>query len=140
MDLKTSGAFAFGLIIGWYVYYVNRYRKGDVQISDITTVIGTIGGAAVLKLFDTGSDLFGAYGLGLATGFFLYFLVLVILVAMSDNFNADWFLDGRRRNPAADSGYGQDARGPGTAMTLAPASFHGQNPGTVQNFYLTPAE
>jgi hypothetical protein len=137
MDLKTSGAFAFGLIIGWYLYYINRYRKGDVQISDITTVIGTIGGAAVLKLFDSSSDLFGAYGIGLAAGFFAYFFVLIILVGVSDNFDADWFLDGRRRNPAPDYGYGQDARGTVAPMALPPSqTFHGQNPGTVQNFYL----
>ena len=32
MDWKMTGALAFGVVIGWYVYYVNRYRKGDVQI------------------------------------------------------------------------------------------------------------
>ncbi|MET4233279.1 hypothetical protein ABIA85_006572 [Bradyrhizobium sp. LA6.10] len=142
MDLKIYGAFAFGMIIGWYLYYINRYRKGDVQISDITTVVGTIGGAAVLKLFDSSAELFGAYGIGLAVGFFLYFLILVILVGVSDNFNADWFLDGRRRNPGPDYGYGQDVRGTVAAMNIAPPEYsprvHGQNPGTVQNFYLAP--
>ena len=139
MELKLLGDGAFGLIIGWYLYYINRYRKGDVQISDITTVIGTIGGAAVLKLFDSGTDMFGAYGIGLAAGFFLYFLVLIILVGVSENFDADWFLDGRRRNPGPDYGYGQDARPTGAPMALPPQpAFHGQNPGQVQNFYLAP--
>jgi cell wall-associated NlpC family hydrolase len=120
MDWKTAGALAFGLVIGWYVYYVNRYRKGDVQIGDITTIIGTIGGGAVLALFDRNSDFFGAYAIGLAIGFFLYFLVLIILVGVSPNFDVDWFLDGRRRNPAEGYGYGTDARGGGTPMAPLP--------------------
>ena len=133
MEIKAVGAFAFGLIIGWYVYYVNRYRKGDVQFSDITTLIGVIGGGAVLSLFNT-PDLFGWYGLGLAVGFFGYFLVLVALVARSANFGADWFLDGRRRNPADDFGYGQDA---GRAMDAdVPQQDARPLGGTTQNFYV----
>jgi hypothetical protein len=103
MDIKLLGAGAFGVLIGWYIYYVNRYRKGDVQLSDITTVIGIIGGAAVTTLFDPKAELFGAYGLGLFIGFFGYFATLVGLVKNSANFDIDWFLDGRRKNPG--SGY-----------------------------------
>jgi hypothetical protein len=97
--IQMGGAFGFGLLIGWYVYYINRYRTGEVQFSDLVTVIGVIGGAGILALFKPESDLFGAYGIGLATGFFLYFFVLMGLVAKSHNFDADWFLDGRRRDP-----------------------------------------
>jgi hypothetical protein len=97
--IQLVGAACFGIIIGWYVYYINRYRKSDVQISDLATVIGIIGGSTVLALFDAKTDLFGAYGIGLALGFFGYFLVLIILVNMSANFDADWFLDGRRKLP-----------------------------------------
>ena len=95
--LQTVGAAAFGALIGWYVYYINRYRVGDVQFSDLVTLIGVLGGAAVLALFPAGSDLFGAYGVGLAIGFFGYFVVLVVLTGISSNFNSDWFLDGRRK-------------------------------------------
>ena len=97
--LQLVGAACFGLLIGWFVYYINRYRTGDVQLSDLVTLIGVIGGTAVLALFPAKSDLFGAYGLGLAIGFFLYFLVLIVLVSVSENFDVDWFLDGRRRLP-----------------------------------------
>lgn len=98
--ISALGAGSFGAIIGWYVYYINRYRKGDVQFSDLTTVIGIIGGAAITQLFGDGSTLlFGAYGIGLATGFFGYFICLLILVAISENFDSDWFLDGRRKKP-----------------------------------------
>jgi hypothetical protein len=50
-------------------------------------------------LFPARSDLFGAYGVGLASGFFGYFLVLVVLVGVSRNFGVEWFLDGRRKRP-----------------------------------------
>ncbi|MHB8066930.1 MAG: hypothetical protein ACYDIC_03405 [Desulfobaccales bacterium] len=97
--VQLLGAGGFGAIIGWYVYYINRYRKGDVQLSDLVTVIGTVGGGAVLTLFPAKTDLFGAYGIGLTLGFFGYFIVLLILVAGSKNFEMDWFLDGRRKLP-----------------------------------------
>src|SRR4051812_45050439 len=97
--IQLLGAGGFGLLLGWYVYMINRYRKTDVQLSDLVTLVGVIGGSAILGLFKAGTDLFGAYGIGLAIGFFLYFMVLIILVALSPNFDADWFLDGRRTLP-----------------------------------------
>ena len=115
-DIQLGGAFGFGLLIGWYVYYINRYRTGEVQFSDLVTVIGVIGGAGILALFKPESDLFGAYGIGLAVGFFLYFIVLIILVAVSPNFNADWFLDGRRRKPTGDFEIPGTVRPTGGAM------------------------
>jgi len=100
--LQLIGAGGFGAVVGWYVYYINRWRKDDVQASDIVTLVGAIGGGAVLALFPAKSDLFGAYGIGLATGFFLYFIVLVILVIRVPGFSAAWFLDGRA--PGLDPG------------------------------------
>lgn len=103
------------MIIGWYVYFINRYRKADVQISDIVSLIGVIGGGAILTLFPANTDLFGAYGIGLAIGFFSYFAVLVYMVQKSNNFNFDWFLDGRRKIPGKD-----EVIPPGTAETMRP--------------------
>jgi hypothetical protein len=104
--IQLIGAGAFGTLIGWYVYFINRHRRADVQLSDIVTLIGIIGGAAVLALFPAQTPIFGAYGIGLALGFFAYFILLLILVGISPNFSADWFLDGRRIDPAAGVGYG----------------------------------
>jgi hypothetical protein len=103
--LQLWGAFGFGAVLGWYLYFLNRYRK-DVSLADLTTVIGAIGGAAVLALFPAETDLFGAYGVGLAAGFFLYFLILVILASVSDNFGIDYIIDGRRKLPDGTTGYG----------------------------------
>lgn len=108
--IQMLGAGGFGAIIGWYVYYINRYRKGDVQFSDLVTVIGIIGGTAVLQLFPAASDLFGAYGVGLFVGFFGYFVTLLILVSRTDNFQVDWFLDGRSRKPKASEQVGAGGR------------------------------
>ena len=97
--IQLIGAGAFGALIGWYVYYINRYRKADVQLNDLVTFVGVLGGGAILALFPAGTDLFGAYGVGLFLGFFGYFVALIILVRISPNFDADWFLDGRRKKP-----------------------------------------
>jgi hypothetical protein len=93
--LQKIGAGGFGAVVGWYVYYINRWRKDDVQLSDIVTLIGAVGGAATMALFPEKTDLFGAYGIGLASGFFLYFFILVVLVNKAPGFTAAWFLDGR---------------------------------------------
>ena len=110
--LQKIGAGAFGAVVGWYVYYINRWRKDDVQLSDIVTLIGAVGGAAVLALFPEKTDLFGAYGIGLASGFFLYFFILVVLVNKAPGFTSAWFLDGRA--PAL----GDQTRTEGRAMDL----------------------
>jgi hypothetical protein len=95
--LQILGAGGFGLVMGWYVYYINRYRKTTVQLSDLVTLISALGGAGILALFPARTDLFGAYGIGICLGFFSYFAVLLMLVRMSKNFDIDWFLDGRRK-------------------------------------------
>ena len=101
-SIQLWGAAGFGAIIGWYLYYINRYRKADVQLSDLVTLVGVLGGGAIMSIFPANTDLFGAYGIGLFAGFFSYFLVLLILVRISSNFDRDWFLDGRRKKPKDD--------------------------------------
>lgn len=118
--IQLIGALLFGTIIGWYVYMINRYRKGDVQLGDLAALIGVIGGSAILALFDREGGLFGAYGIGLAIGFFSYFLFLVLMVYISDNFDIDWFLDGRRKKPLGDY-----VIPPGTAETIRPMGAGG---------------
>ncbi|MER8969203.1 hypothetical protein NKI25_26545 [Mesorhizobium sp. M0808] len=104
LDIAHLGAASFGAIIGWLVYYINRYRKADVQFSDLTTIVGIVGGAGVTSLFGDGDKaLFGAYGIGLFGGFFAYFLALIIMVRNSGGvFGVAWFLDGRRKKLLAD--------------------------------------
>ena len=97
--IQLLGAGCFGAIIGWHVYYLNRHRRDAVQLTDLVTLVGILGGAGILKVFPEASDLFGAYGIGLFVGFFGYLLMLVRLVSVSRNFDFDWFLDGRSKRP-----------------------------------------
>jgi hypothetical protein len=122
------GAFAFGTVLGWFLYFTNRYRKGDTQLSDVATLIGVIGGSAVTALFgDAKTTLFAAYGLGLAAGFFAYFIVLVVMVRMSGGvFTVSWFLDGRRRRLEPNEFIPE-----GTRVTSAPMSLQPPRPETL---------
>jgi hypothetical protein len=120
MEIAAGGAFAFGVVLGWFVYFTNRYRKGDVQFSDLTTLLGVIGGGAVTALFgDAKTTLFGAYGIGLAVGFFGYFIALVVLVRQSQGiFTSTWFLDGRRKKLADGEEIPIDTRATVSPMDL----------------------
>ncbi|MCX6080546.1 MAG: hypothetical protein NTW32_13520 [Chloroflexi bacterium] len=78
MDLSVWGAGFFGLVIGWVTYRTLRRKSEATTLADISAVIAAIGGAAVTALFKEG-PLFGAYCIGLAIGFFAYFVVLLVL-------------------------------------------------------------
>lgn len=69
--LSLVGALCFGLVIGWVTYRTLRFSTVS-GLSDIATVIGAVGGAAITGLFQKESGAFGLYCIGLALGFFLY--------------------------------------------------------------------
>jgi hypothetical protein len=124
--IQLLGAGGFGVIIGWFVYLINRYRKDDVSFSDLTTIIAIIGGGAILTLFPEKTDLFGAYGIGLFIGFFGYFLYLNMSVWRSENFNIDWFLDGRRKKVSGDWEIPEGTRQTVTSMNLDETDMGGR--------------
>jgi hypothetical protein len=75
MDSASDfGALLFGVVVGWVTYRTLVRRTDAVSLSDIATVIGAVGGGAVVALFDS-EHLFGLYAIGLAIGFFAYLLV-----------------------------------------------------------------
>jgi NhaP-type Na+/H+ or K+/H+ antiporter len=69
--LNLAGAFAFGMLIGWVTSSILRRAKRD-GLSDISTVIGAVGGAAIIGLFPKENGAFGIYAIGLAIGFWWY--------------------------------------------------------------------
>lgn len=69
--ISMSGALAFGVVVGWITSRCTR-RAERTGLTDIATVIGAVGGAAVAGLFSQDTGEFGAYSIGLAFGFFLY--------------------------------------------------------------------
>jgi len=75
--VQEIGAVCFGAVIGWFTYYTMRYSTTHA-LSDVATIIGALGGAAVLAIFPKQSGLFGFYAIGLAMGFFVYVAILVI--------------------------------------------------------------
>jgi hypothetical protein len=71
MSAAEVGSVLFGVVIGWVTYRTLARRAGAVALSDIATVLGAVGGGAVLAIFDD-DHLFGLYAIGLAIGFFAY--------------------------------------------------------------------
>src|SRR5262245_27546048 len=65
------GGITFGLVVGWVTYGFLR-RSARKTLTDITTVIGAIGGATVTGIFQPGTGAFAGYCIGLAVGFFGY--------------------------------------------------------------------
>ncbi|MFD7658802.1 hypothetical protein ACFV4N_32910 [Actinosynnema sp. NPDC059797] len=123
MALELWGAGAFGAVLGWNLYFVNRYRTDGLGIADLGALVGVVGGGAVMALFPSGTALFGAYGLGLLVGFLAYLAVLLEMVRRSDNFTVDWFLDGRRKRLAEDQE--EDGRRTNAPMTTPHHEVHG---------------
>lgn len=74
MPIEFTGALCFGAVIGWICYRTLRRSGETVALSNIATVIGAVGGAAVTGLFDT-KELFAWYSIGLALGFVLYLIL-----------------------------------------------------------------
>ena len=70
--LSGIGACVFGVVVGWITYRTLRRAQSGNGVSDIATVIGAIGGAAVTALFQMETGAFGAYCIGLGIGFFGY--------------------------------------------------------------------
>lgn len=69
--LTLVGALAFGIVIGWATYGTLR-RTQRTGLTDLSTLIGAVAGAAVTSLFPAANGSFGAYCIGLALGFFYY--------------------------------------------------------------------
>jgi uncharacterized membrane protein YeaQ/YmgE (transglycosylase-associated protein family) len=90
-DFAVVGAVCFGVVVGWITYRTLRRRTGGAQLSDIATVIGAVGGAVVTTFPFDDPDVFGAYAIGLAAGFFLY---LILAIAVGGRAKADeWMGD-----------------------------------------------
>ena len=75
--MESIGPFCFGLVIGWVTYRTLRRKAEGVALGDIAAVIGAVGGATVVALFKNGA--FDAYCIGLAVGFFGYFLAGILI-------------------------------------------------------------
>ena len=86
MDTSVAwGSLCFGAVIGWITYYTMRKNTKPRTLSDLTVIIAALVGPGILTVFPapvagTRQTMFGYYGIGLAFGFFLYYILFVILV------------------------------------------------------------
>jgi len=85
--MLSSGAFWFGVVIGFITYRTLKHKK-DSGLSDIATVIGAVGGGAVLALFPMEGGRFDIYAIGLATGFFFYLVLSLVIIAVTKDGSA----------------------------------------------------
>lgn len=78
MVIAGLGAIFFGVLIGWMAYWILRLRADAFVFSALITILGVVGGAAVMALFKS-EVLFGWYSVGLVVGFFAYFVAVLML-------------------------------------------------------------
>jgi hypothetical protein len=69
-------ALCFGVVVGWVTSRTLR-RSTSSGLSDIATVIGAVGGAAITGIYKPSADAFGYYAIGLAAGFFAYLIIAI---------------------------------------------------------------
>ncbi len=83
--VMAIGAVCFGLSVGFITYRTLVRTVDKAAISDITAVVGAIGGGAVTGLFDPEkTDLFGWYSIGLAAGIAIFFVLYLIMNGKGD--------------------------------------------------------
>lgn len=100
MSVTNIGAFCFGIVVGWITYRTLRRNQAASGLSDIATVIGAIGGAAITALFRQDTGEFGCYCIGLIIGFFGYLVIALMLAGKSGRQGVgDWLGSEPPQNP-----------------------------------------
>jgi hypothetical protein len=89
MNVLGIGAVCFGIVVGWVTSRTLR-RSTPGGLTDIATVIGSVGGAAITGLFKPSDNTFGMYCIGLAGGFFLYLILALATSQKADSRGSDW--------------------------------------------------
>jgi hypothetical protein len=74
-----AGTLCFGVVVGWITYRTLRRRGSAAQLSDVSAVVAAVGGGVVTTLPFDDPDVFGAYAVGLAVGFFAYVISAVFV-------------------------------------------------------------
>jgi glycopeptide antibiotics resistance protein len=79
------GSACLGAVIGWITYYTMRKNTKQRTLADITVIISALIGPTVVAVFPAPVEgikqtMFGYYGIGLAVGFFMYYIIFVLLL------------------------------------------------------------
>jgi len=110
-SLEFWGALCFGVVIGWVTYRTLR-RNQTTGITDIATVIGALGGAAITGIWRPGTGAFGGYCIGLLVGFFGYLIVALLLVGSGERKQVYDWLGSDPPSPGAGASRGGPGRLP----------------------------
>ncbi len=106
----SVGALCFGIVIGYITYRTLMRTTGQAAISDITTVVGAVGGGAVTGLFDPASgDAFGWYAIGLLAGIAAFFL---LYLALNGRARTAAMMGAKDIGPVSPAGKDSQAAGP----------------------------
>jgi uncharacterized membrane protein YeaQ/YmgE (transglycosylase-associated protein family) len=89
MTVIDLGALCFGIIVGWVTSRTLR-RTTPSGLSDIATVIGAVGGAAITGIFKPSTNAFGWYCIGLLIGFFVYLIIAIATAKKGGQPVGDW--------------------------------------------------
>ena len=89
MTIIDVGALCFGVVVGWITSRTLR-RSTPGGLSDIATVIGAVGGAAITGIYKPSTDSFGYYSVGLMVGFFVYLILAIVTAKQEGNPVGDW--------------------------------------------------
>jgi uncharacterized membrane protein YeaQ/YmgE (transglycosylase-associated protein family) len=81
MFIVKVGSICFGLIVGWITYRTIRNRERNPVFSDITAIVGALGGGTIASLASKGELYFPWYCVGLAGGFFFYLIIMVPIIS-----------------------------------------------------------
>jgi hypothetical protein len=95
--LTIVGAVAFGVVVGWITYRTLRRREDPAQLSDLAAVIGAVSGGAVTAIPFEAPEVFAAYSIGLAVGFFGYLGTASFLVRDRPKVD-EWLGEPRKRD------------------------------------------
>ena len=87
VTVQFIGGIAFGGVVGWITYFILR-RAQPKAISDLSTIIGILGGATIVGLFNPTGATFAGYAIGLAGGFFGFFVMYLKMVGKENLANA----------------------------------------------------
>jgi hypothetical protein len=111
--VMSVGAVCFGIAVGYITYRTLVRTTEKTAISDIATVIGAVGGAAVTGLFDPANgDAFGWYSIGLLAGIAVFFLLYLRLNGPEQTAKVMGARDRGPAGPATEDGRSSPASGP----------------------------
>jgi len=95
--VAVIGALFFGAVVGWLTH--NVYQKAElINVPWLASLIGAIGGGAIMAIFPHKTPMFGAYCIGLGLSFFLRAMLHPLRKAVEEQMALENLKDTERKN------------------------------------------